>query len=118
MGETDMTLDKLPVGQTRRIAAVGGQGALRRRLLDMGLTPKTQVTCLLYTSHERRHSAYAGGKARKSGRAGAEKSRRPRRKGEACKKNRGAQNHRQTGEGRIGVPAFCSRRAQRGGEPT
>ena len=39
MGETDMTLDKLPVGQTRRIAAVGGQGALRRRLLDMGLTP-------------------------------------------------------------------------------
>lgn len=28
MGETDMTLDKLPVGQTRRIAAVGGQGAL------------------------------------------------------------------------------------------
>ena len=30
MGETDMTLDKLPVGQTRRIAAVGGQGALRR----------------------------------------------------------------------------------------
>ena len=41
MGETDMTLDKLPVGQTRRIAAVG---ALRRRLLDMGLTPKTQVT--------------------------------------------------------------------------
>ena len=39
-----MTLDKLPVGQTRRIAAVGGQGALRRRLLDMGLTPKTQVT--------------------------------------------------------------------------
>ena len=44
MGETDMTLDKLPVGQTRRIAAVGGPGALRRRLLDMGLTPKTQVT--------------------------------------------------------------------------
>ena len=54
----------------------------------------------------------------KSGRAGAEKSRRPWRKGEARKKNRGAQNHRQTGEGRIGVPAFCSRRAQRGGEPT
>ena len=32
-----MTLDKLPVGQTRRIAAVGGQGALRRRLLDLSL---------------------------------------------------------------------------------
>ena len=39
-----MTLDKLPIGQTRRIAAVGGQGALRRRLLDMGLTPNTTVT--------------------------------------------------------------------------
>ena len=45
MGETDMTLDKLPVGQTRRIAAVGGQGALRRRLLDIGLIPGTRVTC-------------------------------------------------------------------------
>ena len=40
-----MTLDKLPVGQTRRIAAVGGQGALRRRLLDIGLIPGTRVTC-------------------------------------------------------------------------
>lgn len=42
--ESRMTLDKLPIGQTRRIAAVGGQGALRRRLLDMGLTPNTTVT--------------------------------------------------------------------------
>lgn len=39
-----MTLDQLPIGHTRRIAAVGGQGALRRRLLDMGLTPNTTVT--------------------------------------------------------------------------
>lgn len=38
-----MTLDQLPVGQTARIAAVGGEGALRRHLLDMGLTPKTQI---------------------------------------------------------------------------
>ncbi len=38
-----MTLDQLPIGQTARIAAVGGQGALRRHLLDMGLTPKTQI---------------------------------------------------------------------------
>ena len=38
-----MTLDKLPVGASARIAAVGGEGALRRRLLDMGLTPKTTV---------------------------------------------------------------------------
>lgn len=30
-----MTLDKLPIGQQARIETVGGEGALRRRLLDM-----------------------------------------------------------------------------------
>ena len=39
-----MTLDQLPVGKTATILGVGGQGALRRRLLDMGLTPRTKVT--------------------------------------------------------------------------
>ena len=38
-----MTLDKLPLGQEAVITAVGGEGALRCRLLDMGLTPKTKV---------------------------------------------------------------------------
>ena len=38
-----MTLDKILPGQSTVITAVGGQGALRRRLLDMGLTPGTQV---------------------------------------------------------------------------
>ena len=38
-----MTLDQLNVGETATIFQVGGQGALRRRLLDMGLTPRTQV---------------------------------------------------------------------------
>lgn len=38
-----MTLDQLKVGQAGRIQQVGGQGALRRRLLDMGLTPGTQI---------------------------------------------------------------------------
>ena len=38
------TLDKLPVGQSAVITAVGGEGALRRRLLDMGLTPRTLVS--------------------------------------------------------------------------
>lgn len=38
-----MTLNELPIGQSASIAAVGGQGALRRRLLDMGLTPHTTV---------------------------------------------------------------------------
>lgn len=39
-----MTLDQLAVGKTAVIRTVGGEGALRLRLLDMGLIPKTQVT--------------------------------------------------------------------------
>ena len=38
-----MTLDDLKSGQRCTIKYVGGSGALRRRLLDMGLTPKTEV---------------------------------------------------------------------------
>ena len=38
-----MTLDKLPLGQEAVITAVGGEGSLRCRLLDMGLIPKTKV---------------------------------------------------------------------------
>ena len=38
-----MTLNELKIGQKSRILAVKGQGALRRRLLDMGLTPHTEV---------------------------------------------------------------------------
>ena len=38
-----MTLDTLPLGQEAVITAVGGEGALRLRLLDMGLIPKTTV---------------------------------------------------------------------------
>ena len=38
-----MTLEKLKPGQKGDILTVGGTGALRRRLLDMGLTPNTQV---------------------------------------------------------------------------
>ena len=39
-----MTLDLLPLGQEAVITAVGGAGALRLRLLDMGLIPRTKVT--------------------------------------------------------------------------
>lgn len=39
-----MTLDKLPIGHSGIITQVGGEGALRCRLLDMGLIPRTQVT--------------------------------------------------------------------------
>ncbi|MEL7659134.1 MAG: FeoA family protein [Bacillota bacterium] len=38
-----MTLDKLKSGSKAIIQSVGGEGALRRRLLDMGLTPNTTV---------------------------------------------------------------------------
>ena len=38
-----MTLDQLTPGYSGVITTVGGEGALRRRLLDMGLTPKTRV---------------------------------------------------------------------------
>ena len=37
------TLNQLKPGEGGMIQVVGGQGALRRRLLDMGLTPKTIV---------------------------------------------------------------------------
>ena len=39
-----MTLDELKPGQSAVITSVGGEGALRCRLLDMGLIPKTKVT--------------------------------------------------------------------------
>ena len=38
-----MKLGEMRVGQEGVITVVGGQGALRRRLLDMGLTPHTRV---------------------------------------------------------------------------
>ena len=38
-----MTLDQIKPGNGGTITAVRGEGALRRRLLDMGLTPKTKV---------------------------------------------------------------------------
>lgn len=38
-----MTLDELEIGKSGVITAVNGEGALRRRLLDMGLTPRTKV---------------------------------------------------------------------------
>ena len=38
-----MTLDQLKVGSSAIISAVGGNGALRCRLLDMGLIPHTRV---------------------------------------------------------------------------
>lgn len=39
-----MTLNELKVGESAVITAVGGEGALRCRLLYMGLIPRTRVT--------------------------------------------------------------------------
>ena len=39
-----MTLKDLKVGSSGVIRAVGGEGILRCRLLDMGLIPRTRVT--------------------------------------------------------------------------
>lgn len=38
-----VTLDELKIGKSAVITAVGGEGALRLRLLDMGLIPGTEV---------------------------------------------------------------------------
>lgn len=38
-----MTLNDLKIGESGDILTVGGEGALRLRLLDMGLIPRTRV---------------------------------------------------------------------------
>ena len=39
-----MTLDMLNAGESGVITAVGGEGVLRCRLLEMGLIPQTRIT--------------------------------------------------------------------------
>ena len=39
-----MTLRDLEIGKSGRVLNVGGESVLRRRLLDMGITPRTVVT--------------------------------------------------------------------------
>lgn len=43
MSDDKITLDQLQPGQTAAIYKVGGAGALRHRLMDMGLTRGTPV---------------------------------------------------------------------------
>ncbi|PYG89058.1 ferrous iron transport protein A/ferrous iron transport protein B [Ruminiclostridium sufflavum DSM 19573] len=38
-----MKLSNLPIGRNAVITKVGGEGALRCRLLDMGIIPKTRI---------------------------------------------------------------------------
>ena len=39
-----MTLKDLEIGQSGLVLSVGGEKVLRRRLLDMGITPRTNIT--------------------------------------------------------------------------
>ncbi len=39
-----MTLNDLKIGESAIITAVGGEGDLRNRLIDMGLIPRTRLT--------------------------------------------------------------------------
>ena len=39
-----MTLKDLSVGNSGRVVAVGGEKSLRHRLLEMGITPRTNIT--------------------------------------------------------------------------
>ena len=39
-----MTLKDLKIGKSALVLAVGGEKMLRRRLLEMGITPQTTVT--------------------------------------------------------------------------
>lgn len=39
-----MTLDALRTGEKAKITKVEGEGSMRKRLLDMGLTPGTNIT--------------------------------------------------------------------------
>jgi len=38
-----MTLDELPLGQTAKVVKLTGNGAVRRRLMEMGITPAAMV---------------------------------------------------------------------------
>jgi len=40
----EMSLKELKVGKSCRVLAVGGEKVLRRRLLEMGITPRTTIT--------------------------------------------------------------------------
>jgi DtxR family Mn-dependent transcriptional regulator len=44
MMEERLTLDQLSEGQTAKVKKVNGEGAIRQRLMDMGLTSGTEIT--------------------------------------------------------------------------
>ncbi len=44
MADAATTLRDVPVGDTVRVAKLTGEGAIKRRIMDMGLTKGTEVT--------------------------------------------------------------------------
>lgn len=46
MNESTLTLDQLPLGRPARVRKVGGTGAVRRRLMDMGITSGVEITAI------------------------------------------------------------------------
>lgn len=43
MADAAITLRDVPVGDTVRVAKLTGEGAIKRRIMDMGLTKGTEV---------------------------------------------------------------------------
>ena len=43
-----MTLRDLPIGKSANVVSVGGKGALRQHILDMGIIPQAEVTMVKY----------------------------------------------------------------------
>ena len=43
MGDTQRTLKDVPVGETVTVVKLVGDGAIKRRIMDMGLTKGTEV---------------------------------------------------------------------------
>lgn len=46
MTETKVTLDQLIPGQSARVKRIGGEGAVRRRLMDMGITNGVEIVVI------------------------------------------------------------------------
>lgn len=44
--EKKKTLAQLEVGETGLVIGLGGRGGVRRRMLDLGLTEGTRVSCI------------------------------------------------------------------------
>lgn len=53
----NQTLDTLAIGESGYVETIEIEGSIRRRFLDIGLTPGCKVTCVL-TSPSKNPSAY------------------------------------------------------------